>query len=215
MIKIVRSPKPKVLERHEIAWTNVLLDASTEEGKKRAEKKYQHREIKDALLVMFHDKCAYCESKISHIAYEQIEHFRPKSKFPELTFEWTNLLLSCPICNGLAYKGDHFPEETEGGPLINPCEDMPDEHLDFVFDLDARLATVVGKTARGETTKKLLGLNRDDLRAYRTKVIMRFSVLASYAKTDPEAKRLLDEARKDDCEYAAFVRSLPTGDIGG
>ena len=112
---------------------------------------------------MFHGKCAYCESKISHVDYGHIEHFKPKSRFPDLTFEWTNLLLSCPICNGSEYKSDRFPLETEGGPLVNPCDELPAEHFEFVFDPVAKLATVIGKTARGQTTEAIVGLNRYDL----------------------------------------------------
>ncbi len=209
MIKIDRSPKPTILDRHQISWTREFLGASTGARKCRAEKKYRHREIKGALVAMFHGKCAYCESKISHIDYGHIEHFRPKSRYPELTFEWTNLLLSCPICNGPEYKGNRFPEEAAGGPLINPCDDTPDEHLEFVFDPVAMLTTVIGKTPRGEITEKLLGLNRHDLRAYRTRIIVRLFVLASYAETDPAADALLAEACHNDSEYAAFVRSLP------
>ena len=208
MIRVTRSPKPVIIERNQENWTHVLLEASTDAERRRAEGKYRHRAIKDAIVTMFHGKCAYCESKISHIAYGHIEHFKPKSTFPELTFEWTNLLLSCPICNGPEYKGDRFPEEADGGPLVNPCDETPAEHFEFVFDPVAKLASVIGKTIRGQTTEKLLGLNRNDLRVYRSNQIMRLYVLSDYAKTDPDARTLLDEACRDEGEYAAFVRSF-------
>jgi hypothetical protein len=86
--------------------------------------------------------------------------------------------------------------------------DTPDEHLEFVFDPIAKLATVIGKTPRGTITEVLLGLNRNDLRAYRSKHISRLFVLASYAETDPVAKELLVEACKADSEYAAFARVI-------
>lgn len=208
MIKVARSPKPAILARNQLKWTTALLAASTDTEKRSAEGKYRHRSIKDVLVTMFHGKCAYCESKISHVAYGHIEHFKPKSKFPDLTFEWTNLLLSCPICNSSEYKGDSFPEAPEGGPLINPCDETPTEHFEFVFDRIAKLASVVGKTTRGQTTEKVLGLNRSDLRVYRSRVIMTLYVLSDYAKTDPKAKILLEEACQNEGEYAAFVRSL-------
>ena len=208
MIKVARSPKPVILEHNQQNWTRVLLEASTDTERRRAEGKYRHRAIKDALAAMFHGKCAYCESKMSHIEYGHIEHFKPKSRFRNLAFEWTNLLLSCPICNGPEYKGDHFPEETDGGPLVNPCDETPAEHFEFVFDPVAKLASVIGKTIRGQTTEKLLGLNRSDLREYRSKIIMMYYVLSDYAKTDTDARTLLDEACRDEGEYAAFVRLL-------
>ncbi len=213
MIRVERAAKPAVIEQNQVAWTQALLNAVTKEDKTRAEKKYRHLEIKRALVSMFHGKCAYCESKILHVDYGHIEHFRPKSKleFRSLAFEWRNLLLSCAICNGREHKGDRFPEAAEGGPLVNPCEDFPDAHFEFVFDFRARLATVVGTTARGKTTETCLGLNRQDLRAYRSRWVMQLCVLSRCAENDPDAAILLEEACRDDAEYAAFARALVAG----
>lgn len=67
-------------------------------------------------------KCYYCESYVDHVAALQVEHFRPKAKLDEidnnslphpgyywLGLEWSNLLLSCPSCNGKNAKGNRFP----------------------------------------------------------------------------------------------------------
>lgn len=210
MIRVARTEKPAVIEKNQAAWAQALFGATTRKEKQRSEGRYRHRAIKDALVDMFHGKCAYCESKIVHIDYGHIEHFRPKSKpqFRALTFEWANLFLSCAVCNGSEFKGDRFPEADEGGPLINPCDDLPEEHFNFVFDPHTRLATVAGTTERGRTTEKLLGLNRPELRAYRSKLILQLSVLSYYAKTDQNAQILMEEACRDDAEYAAFTRFL-------
>ncbi len=45
----------------------------------------------------FGDYCCYCEAKTPHSA--QVEHFLPKSQYPEYTFCWENLLLACSTCN--------------------------------------------------------------------------------------------------------------------
>ncbi len=192
MIKVERTTKPAVLEKKQQAWTQALLDAATRVGKQKAEGKYRHADIRNALNQMFHGKCAYCESKIAHVAYGHIEHFRPKSKpeFRALAFEWNNLMLSCPICNGAEYKGNHFPTPDEGGPFIDPCEDNPAVHLDFVVDRTARLATVVGKTTRGKTTEKMIGLNRPELRTHRSKRVMQLCVLSNFVQTDADARAL-------------------------
>lgn len=183
MIRIERTAKPAVLTKKQQAWTDSLLQVTTDAAKRRAENKYRHPEIKAALVAMFHGKCAYCESRITHIDYGHIEHFRPKSKpqFRLLTFEWSNLLLSCAVCNGSEYKWDRFPETAEGGPLVNPCDDLPEAHFNFVFDPQARLATVAGTTERGRTTERLLGLNRLNLRAHRSRLVMQLHVLSHYA----------------------------------
>jgi hypothetical protein len=49
-------------------------------------------------------RCMYCEDSLG----DEIEHYRPKALYPELTFAWRNFLLSCGTCNGPAFKGDAF-----------------------------------------------------------------------------------------------------------
>ena len=38
---------------------------------------------------------------------EEIEHFRPRSRFPNLSFDWLNLVYACRRCN--QSKGDSWP----------------------------------------------------------------------------------------------------------
>ena len=73
---------------------------------------------------------------------------------------------------------------------------------------DCKLASVYGKTLRGMTTEELLGLNRNDLREYRSRRIRLLVVLAQYADSDAEAARLLEEAKHSSAEYAAFARTF-------
>jgi hypothetical protein len=70
-------------------------------------------------------KCYYCESFSEVVATLQVEHYRPKTKICDednneivdshgyywLGCEWSNLLLSCPKCNGSGAKGNKFPIE--------------------------------------------------------------------------------------------------------
>jgi uncharacterized protein (TIGR02646 family) len=41
-------------------------------------------------------RCAYCEDS----AADEVEHIRPKTLYPELTFAWMNYLYACGPCNG-------------------------------------------------------------------------------------------------------------------
>jgi uncharacterized protein (TIGR02646 family) len=210
MIRVPRLSKPTILVQKETEWRDALLQASTVHEKERALTKYCHRQIQETLDRMFHGKCAYCESKIEHVSDAHIEHYRPKSRFPRLAFDWENLLLACGKCNSPAFKGNHFPEAGEDGPLLNPCIDDPESHLRFDYNSIAKLASVYGTTPRGVTTETLLGLNRPELRAYRSQQIQRLAFIAVRAQTDPEARQLLDEAQGDNSEYAAFARILPS-----
>ena len=210
MIKVQRGVEPIILSRKKNAWTLALLNATTKEARKKAECKYGHPNIKKALVALFHGKCAYCESNIVHVDYGHIDHFRPKSilQFKQLTFEWKNLFLACGKCNGAEYKSDRFPDQTEGGPPINPCDDTPEVPLEFLFDITSRLATVSFKTERGRVSSDLFGLNRPDLRTHRSQTVEKLLVLARFAATDQEALQLLQQSQSDEAEYSAFARGI-------
>ena len=62
---------------------------------------------KDQLLVETNDKCAYCETPTKVVAFGDVEHFRPKSKYWWLAYCYDNYLASCAICNQ-KYKKDFF-----------------------------------------------------------------------------------------------------------
>ena len=64
-----------------------------------------------------------------------MDHFRPKSVFPELTYEWDNWLLACTPCNRA--KGDKWPS----AGYVNPCADSPPDHPESYFTYD----TVTGE----------------------------------------------------------------------
>jgi 5-methylcytosine-specific restriction endonuclease McrA len=68
----------------------------------------------------------YCESKISHIDYGDVEHIKPKSKFLEEKYNWENLGYSCPACNR-EYKNENYDPN-----LINPYDTDPRNYLYFI-----------------------------------------------------------------------------------
>lgn len=106
MIRVKRTTKPHVLQRYGHSWladlqaaikhfNELALDPNaTRQDKKRAkdrvdkiQKKYNHSKVKQALVDMFHGKCAYCESPITVVTYGNIEHFYPKAQYTNKTFE--------------------------------------------------------------------------------------------------------------------------------
>ncbi|GAA1021406.1 HNH endonuclease [Acrocarpospora pleiomorpha] len=99
------------------------------------------------------ERCMYCEDSQG----TDIEHFRPKSSFPEHTFSWLNYLLACTRCNS-NYKRTKFPLDAQNEPLlINPTKDDPSSHL----LLSPTTGLYVGLDPKGLTTIDVCGLNRD------------------------------------------------------
>lgn len=237
MIPVTRSAEPVVLQRNGLRWLTALQSALQNQQQleqnqnssatqvkqakqfvRKAQSKYGNEQIKSALASMFQDKCAYCESKISVITYGAIEHFRPKSRYPDLTFTWSNLLLACDRCNDAGHKGDQFPVDEDGQPLlIDPTDPQtdPQEHLEFVWDGVARLASIYGRDDRGRTVERVFDLNgsrdRQSLMQHRSQVVAKLWALLKLAQTSDQADLqaqawdLLREACQPSAEYSAFA----------
>jgi uncharacterized protein (TIGR02646 family) len=145
---------------------------------------YAHATVKKKLVTAQHQKCAFCESKVSHIANGDVEHFRPKAAvraasgalsqlgYYWLAYEWTNLLFACELCNR-RHKANHFPlcDEAKRArsprdrlnreePLfIDPAAEDPAEHIGFRKEY----AYAIRGEDRGTKTVEALGLNREAL----------------------------------------------------
>ncbi len=144
---------------------------------------YAHDDVKAALRTAQQDKCAFCESKVSHIAYGDIEHFRPKGGYRQresdeleqpgyywLAYDWTNLFFSCQLCNQ-RFKKNLFPLRNpnhrarshrddvsrEKPLLLDPARDSPKKHLTYTDEMVRAL------DQRGTVTIEVLGLNRPEL----------------------------------------------------
>ena len=146
---------------------------------------YGAQSVKNALRKAQHDKCAFCESKVTHIAYGDVEHFRPKAGYRQrpdgplvrpgyywLAYEWSNLFFCCALCNQ-KFKRNHFPLadparravchhdniEMEQSLLIHPELDDPASFLEF----DQEYVRAIDGHPRGEATIRILGLNRSEI----------------------------------------------------
>lgn len=167
--------------------------------------------IKQALYDMFSGKCAFCERKVE-ISTAHIEHFKPKSLHVDLTFDWNNLLYSCEVCNNAEHKGDKFPLDCDGTPLlIDPTDENCDiyEYLDVYWDAKAKSAHIIGKNGRGKVVEEIFQLNRKDLRIHRSKQVKKILTILKFAQGNDieaiEARQLLTESCKLDNEYSAFA----------
>ncbi len=103
-----------------------------------AQNRYNRPSVVKALHKMQHGKCCYCEDYIPDSGRgKEVEHVRPRSKFPHLAYDWNNLLLACTACNGA--KSDQFPTSPGGDLLIldpsDPALD-PEDHVSFIVKED-------------------------------------------------------------------------------
>ncbi|QYU70198.1 TIGR02646 family protein [Leptolyngbya sp. 15MV] len=81
--------------------------------------------IRGCLEMMQGARCAYCEASVDDMGYH-IEHFRRKRDFPQLTFEWSNLLMCCGKDDCCGHFKDRGGSPYDVADLIDPTIEEPD-----------------------------------------------------------------------------------------
>jgi uncharacterized protein (TIGR02646 family) len=185
---------------------------------------YGDATVKSSLRIAQYDKCAFCESKVTHVAFGDIEHFRPKAAFRTtshdaltrpgyywLAYEWTNLLFACELCNR-RHKGNLFPLVDEAkrvrshtadavneSPLfIDPAAEDPTRHIGF----RGEYPYPIGGSPRGDATVRALGLDRAELVERRRERLQKLRLLRLAAgqlrrKRDRRSKALAQEIEEE------------------
>ena len=183
MIRLNQGAQPQLLVEKADEWTAEYLkwrESSTGTEPRR----YTHPEIRSALELETNSKCAYCEARISHVAYTHIEHKLPKRKHPQLVCDWVNLTIACPKCN--TKKSDYDAPEC---PLLDPYTDDVEQAVVFFGPL-----ALARGGARAQATITLLDLNRMDLLHARGEAIVRLDKLlglVARAVSQPDVLRAL------------------------
>jgi len=95
---------------------------------------YGAKSVKNKLKGVQRNKCCFCEARVAHVSHGDVEHFRPKGGFQQdegdelikpgyywLAYDWSNLFLSCQICNQI-HKKNLFPladpTQSKGHPYL-------------------------------------------------------------------------------------------------
>lgn len=204
MIKLTKQPEPAVLAANSVKWTAELIAAlATSDGASKVQKnKYNKKEIKEAIVIETHGKCAYCESKMRHVSPGDIEHIVPKSLSPELSFAWDNLTLACTTCN---------TNKSNKPGIIDPYLDEPTEHLLF----SGPMIFKKNGSQLGFQSIKFLDLNRFELISKRAEKLssverMLASIDNGHTKEvrDLLFKEIVKTESMDEAEYAACTRQF-------
>lgn len=142
MIKLQDLPRPKKL-------TDELIKQLTDDYKKTKKDVWRRKAIAKQLFAMSNGKCCFSECKLEEEGkYLEVEHFAPKSLYPEEVVKWENLLPISGACNKA--KGNH---DTKKAPILNPRYEDPKEHLYF------QAFRFKHKTDKGRLSIDLLDLN--------------------------------------------------------
>ncbi len=117
-----------------------------------------YRKFKKYLRLDFERRCAYChipETRYGPSRNFTVDHFRPKSLYPQLIRTYRNLYYACACCN--SFKG---PVD---GPFLDPCLEQYPHHFMVIADT----GQAEPRTARGSYFIEHLNLNRAYLAEWR------------------------------------------------
>ncbi|NIG54863.1 hypothetical protein [Chitinophaga sp. Cy-1792] len=172
----------------------------SQEGHKFSTYYYRDSCISELELI-YHCKCAFCETNTLAGASFRVDHFRPKCNVKDdaqskgyywLGYEWSNLILICEKCN--LSKSNKFP--IDGTRIYHPLFSAANKVNDScrlitgamliaeyprllnpeVDDVEAHFGfdpdgSIIGVTDRGKATIEVCDLNREALKLDRKKII--------------------------------------------
>ena len=122
---------------------------------------------------MQQSRCAYCESAISELIGQHIEHFIQRTKHKALTFEWTNIF---GACRNHGYCADHKDDSEvvyDTTHIIKPDVEDPDNFFIFVSDgkIKPREQLNPDDLHRATETIRVFNLNSPSLQGRRATVV--------------------------------------------
>ncbi|WP_415721612.1 HNH endonuclease [Photobacterium ganghwense] len=201
MIKLERPDKPQFLIDNEKSFTAILLAAiESHQGyvkipgdiKDKLTKHYRDDRVRDVLFPSSFYKCSFCECLPDDGGNSvQVEHFFPKSIYPECCFDWENFLPACGKCN--TSKGTL---DTKINKIINPYIIDPESLISFSISKMCSNKTI------GKDTIRELNLNSTRLIKARTKKIETISILTS------ELRSIIDDYNRESGEKAKRNRLI-------
>lgn len=205
MVKVERSyPAPESLEKE----------------KKKASGSYTKTDVIERLIQDFHGKCYICNT--GELLDINVEHLRPhKNKDIDLKFDWENLFLSCPHCNGVKNKSKY-------SEIIDCCKSDPEEFLEFVYNTadvlvesktDKDIDIVTADLICAVFNEKNTGIRKNACEARFKELTGEMNALYKMLEkyeTDNKSKRMyraLSGTLKRESQFSAFKRNYIRNNI--
>ncbi|GAB4457026.1 MAG: hypothetical protein OHK0029_16010 [Armatimonadaceae bacterium] len=116
--------------------------------------------------------CAYCYLHEDHVGgrrHFEIDHFCPQKICPDRAGDFYNLYWCCHGCNRPGAKHGHWPSPellALGYGFVDLCVDRFEDHYTIAED-----GTLIPKTRQGEYTIEHIGLNCEELKRLRERLL--------------------------------------------
>ena len=151
---VERGQEPKRLASIHASYTSHWVDFYRHQiGTKPPSDSYW-RDFHDELGQAFFLLCGYCEESCKG----EIDHFHPKSQFPESVYIWSNWVFACHECNQA--KGEKWP--TPG--YVDPCSSSVIDHPENFFEFDTMTGEILPKQSLSLDQFDRVRRMRDDLK---------------------------------------------------
>ena len=197
MMKFVRPSAPEILQKNYKKWGHELFAKRKGTPNARFVWKRINGEPINRLLNLIltkatKDHCSFCDGyPLGQFARPTIEHFRPISKFPRLSYAWANLFLCCDRCQEA--KGNKFSRK-----LLKPDVEEYNFARYFILnyksgEVEVNLQASTKDQERAQMTIKMYGLNRFGRPQSRLKQLQDFD------------KRVPNDYVLDDFPYRFFL----------
>lgn len=122
------------------------------QGSKPTDAEWQR--FQPAMSGAFFTQCGYCEEA----CHGDVDHFRPKNKFPEKVYAWDNWVLACHTCNQMKY--DKWPP----GGYVDPCAKTALKRPESYFDFDTKTGELLPQRGLNASRYRMAQQTRDDLK---------------------------------------------------
>ena len=150
--------------------------------------------------------CGYCESRPKG----QIDHFKPKSRYPKLVYYWNNWVFACHDCNHA--KGRGFPKSG----YVNPCELVEGLRPEGYFTFDTVTCEIIARPGLSDRERERAQGMVDDLRlndlhhiANRSDAIAAVAERFANGPVEPTSStgQWVTQRTASDCPYSSAVRA--------
>ena len=158
------------------------------------------QELRTRIHEMQAGLCSYCEAPLPSDWH--IEHLWPRARFPQRTFDWSNLFGSCHRRDSCGRHKDHKVRDYDPADLIDPAAEDPDGYLFFARDgqVHPRQGLGVSEARKAAETIRVFNLNAPALVACRKRVV------DTVLQAEPQIEDLLRDC--SDCERGQWVCEL-------
>ena len=132
--------------------------------------------------------CGYTEIYINDLKDCHIDHYKKKSMFPELTFEWNNLIVATKDSNfGANYKDNKSGiQKNDYGNIFNPVIDNVENYFDYTAWGEVTPKTTISEMASQKAKKSIevFNLNHKSLKDRRKNLIRMICCYREMAKEE-------------------------------